>query len=95
MKRAVLLLANDLHIDKENIEDFVLNWDEMLEQATVNNVDRIVIGGDLFTNRSSQTLDVLMTVKTCIEKAGDHGMKLFIATLHVSLMLAISISLRS
>ena len=61
-KKAVALLANDLHASKENIEEFNKNWKELLEVAGKYKVERILIGGDLFTSRSSQTLSVLLAV---------------------------------
>jgi len=77
--KAIALLANDLHITSSCIDDFNLNWDEMLEQCEANDVSSCVIGGDLFTNRSSQSLDVLMAVKRAIEKAQKNDITLFIA----------------
>ena len=79
MKKAVALLVNDMHITKNTINDFILNWDEMLEQAKANNVSTVIIGGDVFTDRSSQPLEVLITVKKCIEKAEYRGIQLVIA----------------
>ena len=79
MKKAVALLVNDMHITKNTINDFILNWDEMLEQAKANNVFTVIIGGDVFTDRSSQPLEVLITVKKCIEKAEYRGIQLVIA----------------
>jgi exonuclease SbcD len=51
----------------------------MLEQCTSNNVDVAVIGGDMFTTRSSQTLDVLMAVKNALQKASDLGIAVYIS----------------
>ncbi len=79
MKTPVLLLANDLHVDKACVDDFVFNWDEMVEQAEKHSIGTICIGGDLFTNRSAQTLNVLMAVKKCIEHAESKGINLVIA----------------
>ena len=37
-------MVNDMHITKNTINDFILNWDEMLEQAKANNVSTVIIG---------------------------------------------------
>ncbi len=79
MGKPVALLCNDLHIAGDVIEDFILNWDEMLDLCRQNDVSHCIIGGDLFTDRSSQPLDVLMAVKSCIEKAERLDIDLIIA----------------
>lgn len=78
-KKAVFLLSNDWHVEAGNIKDFILNWDEMIDQCLSNDVDLAVIGGDMFTTRSSQTLDVLMAVKNAFQKAVDNGINLYVA----------------
>ena len=79
MKRPAVLLANDLHVDKNCIQAFCDNWDDMISVCVGNDVCECIIGGDLFTSRSSQTLDVLMAVKRCIEIAERHDITLTIA----------------
>lgn len=79
MKKAVALLVNDIHVEKPTIGDFLLNWDEVLEQCKANGLDTCFVGGDFFTSRSSQTLEVLMAVKDAIEKAEYKGINLYIA----------------
>lgn len=78
-KQAVYLLSNDWHVEPGNIKDFNLNWDEMLEQCEANDVKTAVIGGDMFTSRSSQTLDVLMAVKYALLRAASFGIDVYIA----------------
>lgn len=68
------MLSSDWHVESGNINDFNLNWDEMLSLCEEKKVDFIIIGGDMFTTRSSQTLDVLMAVKNALQKAVDKGM---------------------
>lgn len=67
------ILVNDLHIDKETIEDFKVNWDELLDVAERCKVNYICIGGDLFTTRASQTLSVLLTVRDSLQRAINRG----------------------
>lgn len=57
-----MLLLNDIHISKDNIPDFQLNWNEALSVCDQHEIKEIAIGGDLFMSRSSQTLDVLLAL---------------------------------
>lgn len=79
MKTPLALLINDLHINKDNIAEFQKNWDEAIEVGKKYNVGDIIIGGDLFTSRSSQTLPVLLAVKEALLKAVSHGFYITIA----------------
>lgn len=79
MKLPIALLINDIHISKDNISEFNKNWDEALEICKKNNILDIVIGGDLFTSRSSQTLATLLAVKNAFEKAVTNDIYITIA----------------
>ena len=68
-KKAIALLANDIHASKENLSEFRLNWEEMLTVAEDYGVKDILIGGDLFTTRASQSLDVLLAIHDALVKA--------------------------
>lgn len=68
-----VLLMNDLHISKDNIEEFKLNWKEAIETASQFGVQYIFIGGDLFTTRSVQTLAPMDTVRSCFKQASKDG----------------------
>lgn len=57
-----MLLLNDIHISKDNIPEFQLNWNEALSVCDQHKITRIIIGGDLFMSRSAQTLDVLLAI---------------------------------
>lgn len=63
------LLINDSHVSKDNIPEFRKNWDEALEICERNKIKVLVVGGDLWLSRSSQTLDTLMAVRWAILKA--------------------------
>lgn len=63
MKDAIALLINDIHVSKDNIAEFQLNWDEMCTICERENIMDIVVGGDMFTSRASQTLATLLAVK--------------------------------
>lgn len=70
---------NDLHISKDNIQEFEKNWDEALGLCKKFNIEDIIIGGDVFTARAAQTLSVLLSVKKCFLKAHENGLYLTIA----------------
>lgn len=70
---------NDIHVSKDNIAEFHKNWDEALSIADKNNIPDIVIGGDLWQSRSSQTLDTLLAVRDAIIRAQNLGIHLTIA----------------
>ena len=74
-----MLLMNDLHIGKENIPEFILNWNEALEICQDKGIKQIVIGGDMFLSRASQTLDILMTVHDCLLRASSGGISVVLA----------------
>ena len=69
MKQAIALLINDLHVDKDNIAEFNKNWDEALTICQREGICDIVVGGDMFTARSSQTLATLLAVRHALDKA--------------------------
>lgn len=79
MKEALALLINDIHVDKNNIPDFKTNWDEMLSICKEKNIYDVVIGGDMFTSRAAQTLDVLLAVSEALVKATKAGLSIVIA----------------
>lgn len=79
MKHPLALLMNDLHISKDNIQEFEKNWDEALGLCRKFNIGDIIIGGDVFTSRAAQTLSVLLSVKKCFLKAHDNNIYLTIA----------------
>lgn len=67
------VLMNDLHISKDNIQEFNKNWNEALGLCRKIKVKDLVIGGDVFTSRSSQSLSVLLAVQDAFVMASDMG----------------------
>lgn len=63
MKEPIALLINDIHVSKDNIVEFNKNWDEMLSICQREQIEDVVVGGDMFTSRASQTLATLLAVK--------------------------------
>lgn len=78
-KEAFALLINDIHVSKNNILDFIVNWEEALKICRNYDISHIIIGGDLWQSRSSQTLSTILAVKNALIKATDIGIKVTIA----------------
>ncbi len=68
-KTPCALLINDIHVSKDNILEFHKNWDEAISVCNDNDIDLIVVGGDMWLSRSAQTLPTLMAVREAILKA--------------------------
>ena len=79
MKNPIILLMNDLHVDKDSISEFNKNWDEALSICKSYGIDEIAIGGDLWTSRASQTLSVLLAVQNAVMRAQKQKVWLTIA----------------
>ena len=74
-----VLLANDFHIAKDSIDEFVKNWDEMLHICKDTEIRKVFIGGDLFDSPTVQTRQVMITVKDIFEKAKSAGIQILAA----------------
>lgn len=70
---------NDIHLGKDNIAEFQANWQEALDICEQHNVQDIIIGGDLWQSRASQTLATLLTAKGAFLKSENKGIYLTIA----------------
>lgn len=79
MKKAVILLLNDIHISKDNIPEFIANWNEALAICTQRGISEIAVGGDLFLSRVAQTLDVLLAVHDALLFAASSGINVTLA----------------
>ena len=73
------LLVNDIHVSKDNIPEFQKNWDEALAICKKHEIPEIIVGGDLWQSRASQTLSTLMAVRQAIIKATSAGIELTLA----------------
>ena len=73
-----VLLLNDIHISKENIEEFKLNWHEALYICDSMEITMIAVGGDIFMSRSSQTLDILLAIHDAIIEAEKRNITVFL-----------------
>lgn len=72
------LLVNDIHVSKDNIDEFVKNWDEALEICRERAVPRIIVGGDLWQSRSAQNLETLAAVRNAVLKTTGSGIELIL-----------------
>ena len=73
------LLINDIHASKDNIAEFHANWDEAVEICQKRDIPEIIVGGDLWLSRSSQTLSTLLAVRQAIIKATNAGIDVTLA----------------
>ena len=67
-RKAVAILANDIHLDKSNgvlVKDIFL---QLIRLCREKKCDEIWIGGDVFTNRSGQPLSCLTVWKDILER---------------------------
>lgn len=77
--KPIMLLINDLHISKDNILEYEKNWDEALNICKCEGINRIIIGGDIFTTRGVQQLLPMKMVAKCFEKAKQNNIEIFAA----------------
>lgn len=73
------LLANDWHISKDSIADFLKNWEEAIKICQKHDITQLIIGGDLFQSRVGQTLSVLTAVYHALEIADACGIEVTLA----------------
>lgn len=79
MREPIALLINDIHVSKDNIVEFNKNWDEMLSICQREQIEDVVVGGDMFTSRASQTLATLLAVKNKLALTAAQGIYTTIA----------------
>jgi len=72
-KKPIFLLVNDLHLKKDNCELVYNIFQQVVSVCNNMGIDRVVIGGDMFTNRSGQPLSVLLACKRCFEMLCDNN----------------------
>lgn len=73
------LLINDIHVSKDNIAEFHANWDEAIGICKDRDIPEIIVGGDLWLSRSSQTLNTLLAVRQALIKATSSGIVVTLA----------------
>lgn len=78
-KKPCALLINDIHVSKDNITEFHANWEEAISICRERAIQDIIVGGDLWLSRSSQTLSTLLAVRQAITKATNAGITVTLA----------------
>lgn len=73
------LLINDIHVSKDNIAEFHANWNEAISICKDRDIPEIIVGGDLWLSRSSQTLNTLLAVRQALIKATSSGIVVTLA----------------
>lgn len=66
--KPIALLLADSHCGKENIPEFIANWDEAINVCLEREIQNILFLGDLVLSRASQTLDILLAIYDIFEK---------------------------
>lgn len=69
----VFILANDIHIDKQKKELVKDIFRQLIEISVRKGISNILIGGDVFTNRSGQPLDCLSTFQDILDMSSSKG----------------------
>lgn len=78
MRKAVAILVNDVHLDKSNGELVRDIFHQLQTLAKKECVEDIIIGGDVFTNRSGQPLTCLTTWKDIVDDMYEKEIRLHI-----------------
>lgn len=78
-KKPCALLINDIHVSKDNIAEFHANWEEAISICKERAIQDIIVGGDLWLSRSSQTLNTLLAVRQALIKATHAGITVTLA----------------
>lgn len=77
-KIPIFILVNDIHINKQNGELVKEVFNQVINIAVERVIDNIIIGGDVFTNRSGQPLDCLSTFQDIIDNAKEKGITIYV-----------------
>jgi exonuclease SbcD len=78
MKKPLFLESNDWHLESKNKDLIIEIVKHMIQEAKERGVENLVCGGDLLDSRTSQRLDVLMTLRTIFEMVDDSGLTLWV-----------------
>lgn len=79
MSLPVALLLNDLHITKDNIQEYKKNWNEALLVCSKYSITKMFICGDVFTTRNAQSLYPMLMVGECFREAKEQGIEVNVA----------------
>lgn len=76
--KPIFILANDVHLTKDNCVMVIDLFSQMVAACNKFKVENLIIGGDMFTNRSGQPLSVLLACKACFDLLAKNGIELHI-----------------
>ena len=77
-KKAIGLLVNDIHLDKDNGELVKDIFRQLISLCQEYNTNRIFCGGDVFTNRSGQPLQCLTDWKEILVMLSEEDIELHV-----------------
>lgn len=77
-KKAIGLLVNDIHLDKDNGELVKDIFRQLISLCREYNTNRIFCGGDVFTNRSGQPLQCLTDWKEILVMLSEEDIELHV-----------------
>lgn len=78
-KKPFALLMNDIHVSANNIPEFIKNYKEAIGICKELKIERIIVGGDLFVSRASQTLEVMLAVQKFVKDCESEDISLTLA----------------
>lgn len=74
--KPIALLLTDSHCGKENIPEFLLNWQEAITICHDRNIKQILFLGDMVLSRASQSLDILLVIYDIFELCRQTGISI-------------------
>ncbi len=77
-KKAVAILVNDVHLNKENGDLIKSIFAQLIQLCRETKVSEIWCGGDVFTNRSGQPLSCLTDWKDILKQIQENNLQLYV-----------------
>jgi DNA repair exonuclease SbcCD nuclease subunit len=71
----MLAIATDIHVDKDNIPEVDKSLEFLLLYLVEKEINTLILLGDLFTDRTGQTLETLLFWKRKLRKFSDNGIE--------------------
>lgn len=75
--KPLAILATDPHFDKDNIEEVSDVLYQLIDVCNVYSCKRIFLLGDVFTNRTGQTLQILLAFRDFLNKCFENEIKVY------------------
>jgi DNA repair exonuclease SbcCD nuclease subunit len=77
-KQPIAIFVTDIHLDKDNGELVKSIFNQLIELCKKYEVNRIICGGDVFTNRSGQPLSCLKDFREILRQLTKEGIELHV-----------------